>query len=78
MLVYSRTLKHFILREKVLALYRDAIRASQAISDPGARKETVLWVRSEIERNRHVNDVHRLEDLVRQGRRDLKQIFPGR
>ncbi|KAF9044876.1 hypothetical protein BDZ89DRAFT_942765 [Hymenopellis radicata] len=76
--MHQPTLKHFLLRQKTLALYRHAIRASQAISDPGARKETVEWVRCEIERNRHVTDVRKIEDLVQQGRRDLKQIFPGR
>jgi hypothetical protein len=71
------TLKHFILKQRVLDLYRYAIRSSRcndslavlifwllieidsAIQDPLARKETMLFVRSEFERNRLISDVVR-------------------
>ncbi|KLO16999.1 hypothetical protein SCHPADRAFT_822195 [Schizopora paradoxa] len=72
------TLKHFILRHQALALYRFAIRAARHIPDPSSRKETVLWIRGEFERNRGVQDVGRIEDLISSGRREIKQILPYR
>ncbi|KAG6850830.1 hypothetical protein H0H93_008133 [Arthromyces matolae] len=51
------TLKHFILKQKVLNLYRYVIRASRVIPDPVTRRETVAWIRSEFERNKHLTDV---------------------
>jgi hypothetical protein len=68
------TLRHFIQRQRVLNLYRRAIRASRgdlysllslprpthtAIPDPAARKETITWIRAEFERNRHITDLVR-------------------
>ena len=68
----SLTLKHFILKQRVLDLYRHAIRASRcerwldhyttviefflAIPDSTARREAVSFIRSEFERNRFIND----------------------
>ncbi|KAI9062980.1 hypothetical protein FKP32DRAFT_770636 [Trametes sanguinea] len=51
------TLKHFILKQQALNLYRQAIRASRSIPDKSARTETVAWIRSEFERNRNIYDV---------------------
>jgi len=67
------SLKHFILRQRALHLYRTAIRASRGdppaplfplshlsipvIPDPATRKETISWVRAEFERNKHVADL---------------------
>lgn len=68
------SLKHFILKQRVLDLYRYAIRSSRGeclyafyltsysresagIPDPASRKETVAWIRSEFERNRHLEDL---------------------
>ena len=63
-----------------------------AIPDPQVRKETVAWIRSEFERNKHLNDLVRLlstlyaivlicfksviEERLAVGRRELKQILP--
>ncbi|KII93484.1 hypothetical protein PLICRDRAFT_393170 [Plicaturopsis crispa FD-325 SS-3] len=71
------TLKHFLLKQRVLDLYRYAIRASRSIPDPSARKETVAWIRVEFERNRHLDDVALIEDKLNTGRRDLKRILPA-
>ncbi|KAH9946765.1 complex 1 protein-domain-containing protein [Amylocystis lapponica] len=75
-LAQQLTLKHFILKQRAINLYRQAIRASRAIPDVRARKETLMWIRSEFERNRHVSDVGLIEDILASGRRDLKQILP--
>ncbi|CAL1696032.1 unnamed protein product [Somion occarium] len=70
------TLKHFILQQQVLKLYRQAIRATRGIPDPTSRKETIQWIRTEFERNRHLHDVTSIEDKLAIGRRELKQILP--
>ncbi|KAL6299017.1 complex 1 protein-domain-containing protein [Sparassis latifolia] len=70
------TLKHFILRQRVLNLYRQAVRASRSIPDIQTRSETVRWIRGEFERNRHISDVTLIEDKLAAGRRELRQILP--
>ncbi|KAH9835640.1 uncharacterized protein C8Q71DRAFT_762897 [Rhodofomes roseus] len=70
------TLRHFILQQRALTLYRQAVRATRYIPDPDARKETIAWVRAEFERNRRVDDVHLIEEKLASGRRELKQILP--
>ncbi|EPT04243.1 hypothetical protein FOMPIDRAFT_1114087 [Fomitopsis schrenkii] len=70
------TLRHFILQQRVLNLYRQAVRATRYIPDPNARKETVAWIRGEFERNRDITDVHAIEEKLASGRRELKQILP--
>ncbi|KAH9982533.1 complex 1 protein-domain-containing protein [Lactifluus volemus] len=72
------SLRHFILQQRVLNLYRTAIRASRAIPDPSTRKETISWIRAEFERNKHITDLDLLEDKLRAGRRELDQILPYR
>ncbi|KAA1468671.1 hypothetical protein DENSPDRAFT_483632 [Dentipellis sp. KUC8613] len=74
--MHMPTLKHFILKHRALTLYRSAIRASRAIPDPVSRKETIAWVRSEFERNRHISDTALIEDRIASGRREIKQLFP--
>ncbi|KAF9511714.1 hypothetical protein BS47DRAFT_1248546, partial [Hydnum rufescens UP504] len=58
------TLQHFLVRPKVLGLYRSAIRASKYIPDPHSRRETIAWIRSEFERNRDVEDIVRLSAFI--------------
>ncbi|KZT74710.1 hypothetical protein DAEQUDRAFT_719888 [Daedalea quercina L-15889] len=70
------TLKHFILQQRVLTLYRQAVRATRYIPDSKARRETIAWIRSEFERNRGISDVHAIEEKLASGRRELKQILP--
>ncbi|KAH9898492.1 hypothetical protein C8Q73DRAFT_608027, partial [Cubamyces lactineus] len=53
------TLKHFILKQQALNLYRRAIRATRSIPDRSTRLETIAWIRSEFERNRYLHDVVR-------------------
>jgi hypothetical protein len=70
------SLKHFILQQRALSLYRNFIRASRRqcnkihglssslystppradIPDPSARKETIAWVRRDLERCRWLAD----------------------
>ncbi|KAJ3567357.1 hypothetical protein NP233_g6417 [Leucocoprinus birnbaumii] len=72
---FQPTLKHFILRQEVIHFYRHAARASKVIKDPVTRREALAWIRSEIERNKHITDINLIEDKVRAGRRELRQLF---
>ncbi|KAI0257495.1 complex 1 protein-domain-containing protein [Lactifluus subvellereus] len=75
---FKLSLKHFILKQRVLSLYRTAIRASRAIPDRATRKETIEWVRTEFERNKHITNPDLVEDKLRAGRRELEQVLPYR
>ncbi|TFK30602.1 hypothetical protein FA15DRAFT_699045 [Coprinopsis marcescibilis] len=70
------TLKHFILNQQFLNLYRHSIRASRGIKDPVTRKETLAWIRSEIERIPRLQDADLLEERLKVCRRELRQILP--
>ncbi|KAJ7139819.1 hypothetical protein C8R44DRAFT_765502 [Mycena epipterygia] len=70
------TLRHFILKQEVFNLYRYAIRSSRAIQDPLTRRETILWIRAEFERNRHLTDLSLIEDKLKTGRREIRQVLP--
>ncbi|KAG1801443.1 uncharacterized protein HD556DRAFT_877841 [Suillus plorans] len=69
-------LKYFILQQRVIHLYRHAIRASKYIPDPRARSETIAWFRSEIERNKWLTDVAVIEQKITMARREIRQILP--
>ncbi|KIO23813.1 hypothetical protein M407DRAFT_214051 [Tulasnella calospora MUT 4182] len=71
------TFQHFLLKGQVYSLYRSAIRGSRGIPDPQARKETLNWIRSEIEQHRSENDIEKIKSLIGHGKRSLKQYFPG-
>ncbi|KAF8140101.1 hypothetical protein EV363DRAFT_1311657 [Boletus edulis] len=69
--------RHFILQQRVLHLYRSAIRASRCIPDPRNRTETLGWFRAEIERNRHLTDTVAIENQLNAASREIRQLFPG-
>ncbi|PFH54631.1 hypothetical protein AMATHDRAFT_134280 [Amanita thiersii Skay4041] len=70
------SLKHFILNQQAIRLYRRALRASRVIPDPVARKETIAWFRVEFNKTRHLTEPALIEDRFRTIRRELNQIFP--
>lgn len=74
---FQPSLKHFILRQEVIHLYRHTLRASKGIlppfplfslsdpvllvlKDPVTRRETLAWIRSEFERNKHITEIVRV------------------
>ncbi|KZV75565.1 hypothetical protein PENSPDRAFT_571327 [Peniophora sp. CONT] len=70
-------LKHFILQARARNLYRYALRAARHIPEPGARKETIRWIRSDFDRNRFLTDINAIEEKIASGRRELRQYFPA-
>ncbi|EKM60979.1 uncharacterized protein PHACADRAFT_134002 [Phanerochaete carnosa HHB-10118-sp] len=76
-MVQELTLKHFILKQRVVNLYRQAVRACRTIPDLQTRKETLTWIRSEFDRNRHLHDTDLIEDKLSAGHRELRRSLPG-
>ncbi|KAF9650743.1 hypothetical protein BDM02DRAFT_3092573 [Thelephora ganbajun] len=70
------SLKHFILKQQVLNLYRSAIRATGSLPRH-ARSETIAWVRHEFERNRHLEDTEKIKDKLAACERELRQVLPA-
>ncbi|KAN0100760.1 hypothetical protein V8E55_000744 [Tylopilus felleus] len=71
------SLKHFILEQRVLELYRSAIRASRCIPDHHARADTLRWFRAEIERNKRLTDTVAIENQLNIANREIRRLFPG-
>ncbi|KAF8525063.1 hypothetical protein BU17DRAFT_8997, partial [Hysterangium stoloniferum] len=71
------TIQHFILKSKALNLYRSAIRASRAIPNPTARKDTIGWIRHELERIGDIDEIDIIKSRLSFLRKDLKEILPS-
>lgn len=67
------SLKQFLLRARVLSLYRAVLRATSPLPAP-ARAELREWARAEIERNRGVEGEDKIKYLVALGREDLRRL----
>ncbi|KAF8633963.1 hypothetical protein AX15_001143 [Amanita polypyramis BW_CC] len=70
------SLRHFVLRQQAVHLYRRALRASRAIPDPRARRETVAFFRAEFDRNSHLSNVDVIESRIKAARREINLILP--
>lgn len=69
------SLKQFLLRQRVLALYRSILRATSSL--PGTsttRAELRKYARDEFERNKGVEDESKIGFLVRLGKEDLGRL----
>ncbi|MCJ1294008.1 hypothetical protein MMC34_005565 [Xylographa carneopallida] len=67
-------LDHFLQRQRVLALYRTIVRATNQIPDPNTRKEMRSFAREEFERNRGVQDLTHVRYLVSTGKDQFKTM----
>ncbi|KAG6748865.1 hypothetical protein POTOM_048802 [Populus tomentosa] len=72
-MVLSFGLQDFILRARVLKLYRQALRTARRA--PGdARADLKQTMRQEMENNRHCNDKQRIRFLISEGLERLKRL----
>lgn len=62
------SLEHFLLRSRVLNLYRTIVRAIYQIPDPDARKDPIAHAKGEFSRNRNVRDKDQIRYLVSTGK----------
>ncbi|KAL5611582.1 hypothetical protein BROUX41_000833 [Berkeleyomyces rouxiae] len=68
-------LEHFVQRGRVLALYRTIVRSlNRSRLDPGSRKESLAFARSEFERNKHTTDISHIRYLISTGKTEWEAI----
>ncbi|KAF8422478.1 hypothetical protein EV426DRAFT_605943 [Tirmania nivea] len=70
------TLKQFILRGRVLGLYRDVLRTLRNIStsNPSLHTELKTYARGEFERNKFVREESHVRYLLSLGEKELEQM----
>ncbi|CAF3357827.1 unnamed protein product [Rotaria socialis] len=68
------SLKHFIVRSQVVALYRDIMRTLLKIDDRDYQKEMREWTRTEFNRYRKLTDLGEIRTQVALGRRHLNEL----
>lgn len=62
------SLNGFIVRSRVLALYREMLRATARIKDQSTRKEMRQWARTEFDSQRRVQDSTTIRYLIAKGK----------
>jgi len=69
------SLSNFLLRQRVITLWRDIMRATNKISKgSSSRREMKEFAREEFERNKGVDDPVQIRYLVSTGKTQLDQI----
>ena len=68
------TLRHFLLRQSALSLYRQYVRASRLAQDASARSSLVEEVRREFASRRDVTDLPTIKYLLSDGVTRLNQL----
>ena len=66
------SVKHFVQRSRALALYRDIIRTTTMLNNPGLEQELRSTARAEFERNRNVMDLTHIRYLISTGKTELE------
>ncbi|TYK31461.1 LYR motif-containing protein 2 [Cucumis melo var. makuwa] len=72
-MVFSHDLREFILRARVLKLYRQGLRIARKAPVDG-RDELRHMMREEMEKNRKCNDRQKIRFLLSEGIERLKQL----
>ncbi|MCJ1402780.1 hypothetical protein MMC11_006001 [Xylographa trunciseda] len=67
-------LDHFLQRQRVLALYRSIVRATNKIPVSSTRQEMKSFARDEFERNKAVEDLTHVRYLVSMGKDQFKTM----
>ena len=70
----SLSLDHFLLRQRVLALYRTIIRACHRIPSP-IREEMRDYARAEFERQKEVEDLRQIRYLLSTGKAEFDRLM---
>ncbi|CAK9786020.1 hypothetical protein CC85DRAFT_95904 [Cutaneotrichosporon oleaginosum] len=71
------SLQNFILQIELLRAYRAAVRATRPLPDSHTRRETLDWLRSDIERLRGELDDEVIRSNLSTFRRNLKTFTPA-
>ncbi|XP_071506813.1 LYR motif-containing protein 2-like [Diadema antillarum] len=70
----AMNLKQFMLRQQVLSLYREVMRALRAMPDDAQRSDVKAWAREEFKRNKNHTDEMVIKMLLTQGRQSLREL----
>nr|POF15479.1 lyr motif-containing protein 2 [Quercus suber] len=71
------SLEHFLVRSKVISLWRNIARTIYQIPPSSAqRAELRTFARTEFERNRHVEDLAHIRYLVSKGKTEFDSMKP--
>lgn len=65
------SLKHFVLRQQVLTMYRRMVRLCRRIEDPIQRAESIEHAASEIRAMRHATETSHIKALLQEGKRKI-------
>ncbi|WWC64423.1 uncharacterized protein I303_107033 [Kwoniella dejecticola CBS 10117] len=71
------SLQHFIVRAELIQAYRSAVRATRPLPDPSTRRETLDFLRADIERLKGEYDLNKLKSNLSHFNRTLKQMLPS-
>ena len=67
------SLDHFLLRQRVISLYRTVIRACQKIPPP-TRGEMKKYAREEFEQHKAVEDLRKIRYLLSTGKTEFERL----
>lgn len=68
------SLEHFLVRQRVIKLWRDIARAVYKIPPSKTRDEMRAYARGEFERNRHVSDLTQIRYLASTGKTEFDSM----
>ena len=67
------SLDHFLIRQRVLALYRTIVRACYSLPPP-MKAEMKAYAREEFERRKQVEDLRQIRYLLSTGKAELDRL----
>ena len=67
------SLDHFLLRQRVISLYRTIVRASHKIPPP-TREEMKKYAREEFEQHKAVEDLRKIRYLLSTGKTEFERL----
>lgn len=70
----AMNLNQFMLRQKVLKLYRDLHRTINKVPDEKSKKELRLWLREDFKSNKGLSDEIAIKMSMQVGLRSLKEL----
>ncbi|KAJ9102281.1 hypothetical protein QFC19_004829 [Naganishia cerealis] len=71
------SLQHFLSRTQILAAYRNTVRATKTLPDPHTRRETLDWLRQDLEKLKGVTDLPTIKEALAAYKRDSKHFIPS-
>ncbi|KAF6211905.1 hypothetical protein GE061_012422 [Apolygus lucorum] len=70
----AMNLKQFMLRQQVLKLYRDILRAIKEVPSKEDQKYLKDWAKSDFIANKHHTDEVTIKMMMKHGERSLKEL----